>query len=134
MNSIKLLKLVLIIQLANDLVLGDEEDKPLIQEFIVPRNLNENQTIKLSCELIQAKQPVTIDWYLNDKIIEEDNFKIKIKKSEESAVLTIKNLSVDDNGDYFCLASNKYGNHKRHASVYINSKSIKVNVNKFTIF
>ena len=131
MNSIKLLKLILLIQLVNNLVLGNEEDKPLIQEISIPKNLNENQTVKLSCELIQGKQPVTIDWYLNDKIIEEDNIKIKIKKSDDFATLMIKYLSIDDNGDYFCLASNQYGNHKIHASVYVNGKFKK---KKFTTF
>ena len=119
MNFVNLILIQLILI---NLVFGNEDYKPLIQEILVPRNLNENQTIKLNCELVQGYLPTTIDWYLNDKKLEDDNTRIKIKKSDDSATLMIKYLSVDDNGDYYCLAANQYGEHRRHASVYVNSK------------
>ena len=123
MNFTEKIKLILILEilLQSKSLTEASEDIPLLQEIFVPRSLNENQTIKLNCDIIQAKQPVKIEWYFKNRKLENDS-KHKIRATEESASLMIRTLSIDDLGEYFCLASNELGNHKRYASVYMNSK------------
>ena len=115
-------KIVICLKLVSLISLVDSNDnQPLLQEIPVPKNINENQIVKLSCDLIQGKQPIKIEWYFKNRKIEDDS-KYKIRVTEDFANLMIRSLSIDDLGEYFCLASNEFGNHKRYASVYVNSK------------
>ena len=108
--------------LVHQVVLGEGgEELPLLQEILVPKNLNENQPIKLNCDLLQGKQPVKLDWLFNGKKLDEDS-RIKIKTDEDSASLVIRSLTIDDLGEYECVGSNQLGQHKRQASVYFNGR------------
>ena len=131
MNFIEKNKLILILEILLQSISLTEanEDIPLLQEIFMPRSLNENQTIKFNCDLVQGKQPVKIEWYFKNRKLENDN-KYKIRGTEDSASLMIRSLSIDDLGEYFCFASNEFGNHKRHASVYVNSKLYETKFSK----
>lgn len=107
-----------LVQLQAILSEGSEE-LPLLQEIFLPKTLNENQPIKLNCDLLQGKQPVRLDWHFNGKKLDEDS-RIKIKTDEDSTSLVIRSLTINDLGEYECLASNEYGQHKRQALVYFN--------------
>ena len=93
----------------------------VIQEVFVPKNLAQNQTVRLICALLSGEQPVSFEWYFNDrKLIENSNR--KIKTGEDSSDLIIKSLSVDDIGRYQCSSSNELGSDRREVDVYFNSK------------
>lgn len=77
-------------------------DKPLLQELLVPKNLSENQTVRLNCNLLQGES-ANFNWYLNDRQLEETNRR-RIKLNDDSSELVIKQVSVDDLGDYKCVA------------------------------
>lgn len=112
--------------LAHQAILSEaSEELPFLQEILVPKNLNENQPIKLNCDLLRGKQPVRLDWRFKNKKLEEDG-RIKIKADEDSASLVIRSLTIDDVGEYECVGSNEFGQHKRQAIVYFNGKSFVV--------
>ena len=96
------------------------DKNPIIHEILSPKNINLKQE-RLNCDLDQGVQPLTFDWYHNDEKL-TDNHKITIKIRDDSAVLIIKSLSVDDLGDYKCVARNKYGEHSQKVSLYFNCK------------
>lgn len=130
MYSIDLTRLLLIQSVILQVVRSIErnDDRPLLQEIFVPKNLNENQTIKLNCDLVQGKQPVTFEWYFNDEKL-ANNDRIKVRTGDDFSNLMIRSLSIDDNGDYYCIGSNQFGNYKRHASVYVNGVYLKKQTN-----
>ena len=84
------------------------ENLPLLQEFWMPKNLAENRTVKLNCNLIQGLQPLHFEWFLNDQKL-EPNSKRRIVINEESSELVIKSLSVDDIGEIKCTVKNSFG-------------------------
>lgn len=98
---------------------------PIIQDIFVSKNLNENQTTKLICSLLQGGNDVQFDWFLNgQKLIAND--RIKIRSHDESSDLVIKSLSVDDIGRYFCEVKNEFGSDKKNVDLYFNGKSIVI--------
>ena len=100
--------------------LANCDDKPILQEILVPKNLVENQTIRLLCGIIKGES-VEFEWYKNDKKLTEFD-KRKIKYSEDSSELIIKSLSIDDLGDYKCVSKNKYGVDSQIVSLYFSGK------------
>ena len=102
------------------------ENLPLLQEFWMPKNLAENRTVKLNCNLIQGLQPLHFEWFLNDQKL-EPNSKRRIVINEESSELVIKSLSVDDLGEYQCVARNGQGEDNQKVSLFFDGKCHLIN-------
>ena len=103
------------------LTLQQSEGQVVIQEILLPKNLSQNQTVRLICALLRGEQPVSFEWSLNDrKLAENSNQKIKI--SEDSSDLIIKSLSVNDIGRYQCIASNELSSDRKEVDVFFNGK------------
>lgn len=101
--------------------LSFQSSSPLIQEIFISKNLAQNQTVRLNCALVEGDLPVKFEWYFNDeKLIENSNRKIKI--TEDSSDLIIKSLSIDDLGNFKCMASNIIGVDEKNVNVYFNCK------------
>lgn len=98
------------------------DSQVVIQEMVLPKNLAQNQTVRLNCALIRGEQPVTFEWYLNDRKLAENNNR-KIKISEDSSDLIIKSLSVDDIGRYNCISSNELGSDRKEVHVVFDGKN-----------
>ena len=96
-----------------------DENRPILQELFVPKNLGENKTVKLNCNLLQGEN-VKLEWFLNGKKIDEKLNKRKISFYGESSELVIKFLSIDDLGNYKCVGSNKYGEDVQRISLHFN--------------
>ena len=106
------------------------ENQPIIQEITIPKNLNQNQVVRLNCDLLQGVQPLNFEWYFESQKLENNN-KTIIKIRDDSANLIIRSLSVEDLGTYQCVASNEYGKHSQKVSLYTNGK---LNFNFFRVF
>lgn len=102
-------------------ILVESNERPSLQQFLLPQNLKENQILKLNCELVEGKLPVVYKWFFNKKMI-ENNSKKKIISKDDSSKLTIYNLTFDDIGEYECKAENSYGDTFSKVSVFLNSK------------
>ena len=109
--------------LISPLTLADNLNKPVLQEFWIPKNLAENKTIRLNCALIQGES-VNFEWFLNDHKLEQ-NSKRRIVQNEESSELVIKSLSVDDIGEIKCIGKNKYGQDSQKMSLIFNGNQFK---------
>ena len=98
-------------------------NRPLLQEITLPKNLNENQTIKLNCDLLQGSQ-VEFIWYFNNEKLAENSRK-RIKSNEETSYLVIKSLSVEDIGRYTCVAqSSEFESDRKDVDVLFNGQSL----------
>lgn len=112
--------LILILGLLSPTAYAKLSDRPLLQEILIPKSLNENQTTRLVCSIIQGEE-VDFEWYCNDKKLDQ-NGKRRIISHEESSELVIKSLSVEDLGEYKCLGKNKYGQDVQKASLVFNGR------------
>ena len=101
--------------------LGELNEKLLLQEILVPKNLAEGQTIRLLCATIQGDS-AGFDWFLNGQKI-DGSTRRKIRRGEDSSELTIKSLSADDLGEVRCTASNKHGEVAQKVVLAFNGKS-----------
>lgn len=96
------------------------DNRPLLQEFWIPKNLAENKTIRLNCNLLQGDS-VSFEWFINDEQL-ESNEKRRIIHHQESSELVIRSLSVDDLGEYKCIGKNKHGQDVQKVSLNFDGK------------
>lgn len=125
MKMMKLICLLCLINLANcfDVIF---EHKPIIQEILVPSNLVEKRKVVLNCQIIQGKQPISIEWKFNDKhLIQNDNV-FYANTDHDLSVLTIRSLNYDQIGNYSCSASNAYGLDKVTIEIKFKCKFIEL--------
>lgn len=99
------------------------EEKPLIQEITLPKAIVEGQTVRLNCALIQGGS-VNFEWLINGEKLKESS-KRRIKLSEDSSELIIKQVSVEDLGEYQCIGSNRNGKDAQSVSLLVNGKSFR---------
>lgn len=92
---------------------------PVLQELLNPKQLQEGQTVKLHCDLIEGKQPVNFYWKFNGKKLETNDEFLIINKEEETS-LKIKNLSFNHLGSYSCSAENEYGKNEKQTKINFN--------------
>ena len=98
------------------------QQKPVLQEILVPRRLVENQDIKLNCDLLKGTKPVKFSWFFNDEPIRE-NEKLQIDaRRDDVSSLVIKDLGVDAVGRYKCMGTNDHGSDQQTVALYVNSK------------
>lgn len=97
------------------------ENRPILQELLLPKNLAQNRTVRLNCNLLQG-EGVKFKWLFNDQLLHEKLNKIKILYNEESTELLIKGLQMEDLGEYKCIGSNRHGQDTQKLSLYFNSK------------
>ena len=117
----KMMFIILIFGLTlSPLSFADSNESPLLQELLVPRNLAENRTVKLSCAPIQGES-VDFHWYLDDREL-DSNSRRKIVSHNELSELVIKSLSVDDLGEIKCIGRNKFGQDIQRVSLVFNGR------------
>lgn len=98
------------------------EEKPRIQEITLPKAIVEGQTVRLNCALIQGGS-VNFEWFFNGEKLKESH-KRRIKLSEDSSELIIKQVSIEELGNYQCFVSNRNGEDSQRISLLINGKLV----------
>ena len=113
---------LILVGLFSSSLVNCKNNKPLLQELLIPKNLGENQRIRLICALIEG-EIVQFEWYKNDKRLYETNGR-KMKYGEDSSELIIKSLSIDDLGEYKCLSRNEFGEDIQKVSLYFDGNNL----------
>lgn len=97
------------------------DQKPILQEILLPRKIVEKKNIKLNCDLIEGSKPIEFRWYFNDELIKETD-SVKVILRDDMSSLMIKEVAVDSIGTYKCIASNAYGSDHQKISVHFDSE------------
>ena len=89
---------------------------PEIVRRLISQDAFENETVTFTCTVqspdsADEDEPYSIAWFFNDKPIEFNNEKYSIDENAKTGIclLTIRNISADDEGPYRCVATNKFG-------------------------
>jgi hypothetical protein len=89
---------------------------PEIVRRLISQDASENETVTFTCTVQNADnadedEPYTIAWFVSDKQIESNNEKYSIDENSKTGIclLTIRNITPEDEGPYRCVASNKFG-------------------------
>ena len=89
---------------------------PEIVRRLISQDASENETVTLTCTVQNADdadedEPYSIAWFFNDKQIHSTEEKYSVDENAKTGIclLTIRQITPDDEGAYRCVASNKFG-------------------------
>lgn len=72
--------------------------------------VNAGDMISAQCSVNKGDLPIVVNWYFNNKKINDMNFGISTSKSSNRInLLSIESIKAEHGGLYTCLASNKAG-------------------------
>lgn len=96
--------------------------KPKIQSFSFQDNIVEGSIVSVTCFAISKTKPISFHWLKNvDKItgIEEN---VRINTASEVSTLVLDPVTMKDNGNYTCSASNIHGSEKFTTELQVKGK------------
>jgi hypothetical protein len=86
---------------------------PEIVRRLTSQDAFENETVTFSCtvQTVDEDEPYTIQWLFNDKQIDTNIDKYTVDGNVKTGIclLTIRTITIDDEGPYRCVATNKFG-------------------------
>ncbi|XP_068592046.1 myosin light chain kinase, smooth muscle-like [Cebidichthys violaceus] len=88
------------------------------------QQLKTGQPLKLSCK-VQGTPVISIIWFINGSEISSD-LKHSMSFDGSIATLEVENCSVEDSGDYVCMASNEAGRNQSSCSVTVKEPPVFV--------
>lgn len=99
--------------------LSGNEEKPVIYD-LVSTKLKEGQKFSLNC-ILSSGDEVSFDWFLNGKRV-APNENIYINQHEDSSMINVRSMGLDQAGEYRCLASNRFGKDERSTLIKLDGK------------
>lgn len=86
---------------------------PEIVRRLTSQDAFENETVTFTCTVQNAdeNEPYSISWLFNDKKLDPNDEKYSIDENPKTGIclLTIRQVTPDDEGAYRCVATNKFG-------------------------
>lgn len=95
-------------------------DRPVISELFTSSKLVEGQKYFLTC--VSNGKESRFEWLFNDRKVIIPNHNIVITNSEGHSMLNLKEMSLNESGDYTCKAINSFGEDSRTISVKLNGR------------
>lgn len=98
-------------------------DFPKIIPFSFPYLVNLNTAnLVVSCSLSSGSKPIVIEWLKNGQLMTKSDHRVTFKTEDMFSVLIIKDLKLDDIGNYTCVAKNTFGSDQYTSSLIIRCK------------
>ena len=109
-----LLGLILFVSLAGGS--ASSEEKLTIYDLSFGTKLVENKKFFLTCLLSGADSDAIFEWFLNgQKVVPNEG--IYVNQHEDSSMLNIRSMGLEQAGEYECRVSNRLGQDSRSISV-----------------
>lgn len=90
-------------------------------ERIPNKSVDAGDSARFTCGLRRGKD-VTFSWTKNGNVL-TDNARIRISFDADLSVLTIRNTSVEDAGNYTCVAKNLFSESRETTGLFVEGKS-----------
>lgn len=82
---------------------------PEIEHFSFNENgVNGGSSVRVLCSLVNGDQPVEILWLKDGKQLTEYRRKVQ-KLDENTVILSLRKMQLEDSGNYTCVAKNRAG-------------------------
>lgn len=82
---------------------------------------NTGDSVGVQCVVTKGDLPLEIDWFLNDKLIVNNQNSIRISKlSARNSALGIDSLNDRHRGVYKCRGTNVAGRSEMESTLYVN--------------
>ncbi|GBL76499.1 Titin [Araneus ventricosus] len=96
-------------------------DAPEIQKFSFQDDILEGKRVSVTCLVASNSKAVSFNWYKNGKEISSSETNLKITNGNEFSLLILDPVSLEDNANYTCKATNVHGSDKHTA--FLNVKA-----------
>lgn len=100
---------------------------PEIVRRLISQDAPENETVTFTCTVQNADEdePYTIGWFFNDQQLQSNEEKYSVEENAKTGIclLTIRQITPDDEGAYRCVATNKFGSAVSTGFLAVLSKS-----------
>ncbi|GFU50491.1 titin [Nephila pilipes] len=96
-------------------------DAPEVQKFSFQDDVLEGKVISVTCLAVTKSKPIHFLWLKNGVEISKPDSQLKIRNDNEFSVLILDPVTLKDNANYTCKASNEFGSDQHTA--YLNVKA-----------
>ncbi|KAJ8667920.1 hypothetical protein QAD02_009583, partial [Eretmocerus hayati] len=98
---------------------------PEIAPFVIgDKPANWGDTVTATCTVLKGDHPISIEWALNGRPIDQQNSEITIvNTSKRVSLLTIDDVQAHHAGEFTCMASNAAGGTSYTTNLIVNAQS-----------
>lgn len=98
--------------------------KPEVEPFSITDNtLNEGGSTKLLCSVSSGDMPIQFVWTKNGRLVNTNGKNFKIQELDElTSIFSLTRVSLEDAGNYSCIAENKAGSTSHTAFLKVMGK------------
>ena len=98
---------------------------PVFKRELQDISIFQGKDLRLEVE-VEGKPEVTVEWYVNDELIEDQGRHVIVDKDDESElhVLAVEDIARGDSGTYKCVAKNALGEAVSACQVAVGEKEM----------
>ena len=105
-----------------------KKDAPRLVEFKNFYTQPVNSRFILTCSKMDGAAPLKFIWTKNGHSISQtSDSRIKIDLDDDFSMITIKNIQIDDAGNYSCIVQNRYGIDSQWSMLQVKGWSVDLN-------
>lgn len=110
--------------------------KPEVEPFsITDYTLNEGGSTRLFCSVSSGDMPIHFIWTKNGHLMNTNRVNIKIQQLDElTSIFSLTRVSLEDAGNYSCIAKNEAGSASHTASLKVMGKLLAYFINCILYF
>lgn len=98
--------------------------KPEVEPFaIIDNTLNEGGSTKILCSVSSGDMPINFMWTKNGRLMNINKKNIKVQELDEfTSMFSLTRVSLEDAGNYSCIAQNDAGSDSHTAFLKVMGK------------
>ncbi len=88
---------------------SNQQKLPKLADSIANKAQNVGTKLKILCQAQEGSRPLRFTWQKNGQQLSSSTGKYNIDSTEEDSLLVIKQLAIEDSGNYTCSVGNSAG-------------------------